>query len=212
MNLKTKIITDNIVLVSTYDNTPLSYYFLRFQEYYESPEFKDKIFTLGQLREWYSIKYGAFTYYSDFVGFNIPSSVIDKFKTGIFDPLTEEENELLELFKYRTDKYYIIGAQDSSLDVIQHEICHGLYYKIPEYKKKVDVLINKAIKAKDQLVLIFMEHLGEIGYHEDVFVDEINAYYATEPEATYHGVSFNKNLRNKLKALFKERLDEIQSE
>lgn len=45
--------------------------FLRFQEHYESPEFRGKIFTLDEYKEWYmtnspnSIKKGIFTYYED---------------------------------------------------------------------------------------------------------------------------------------------------
>jgi len=52
---------------------------LRFEEYYESPRFKGRIFTFDEYRKWYvknspkGKKTGRFTYYSDWSGFNIPS-------------------------------------------------------------------------------------------------------------------------------------------
>ena len=108
--------------------------FIRFQEYYESPnpEFKGKIFTLGMVRQWYSIKYGADTYHHDWTGFNFPSKVLIPFKQGLFDPLTTEETELLNLFKYRNDHFYIMGAQN--VETLRHELSHALYDSNIKYK------------------------------------------------------------------------------
>ena len=91
--------------------------FMCFQEYYEStnPAFKNNIFTLGQLKRWYSETYGANNYQTTWVGFNFPSKVLIPFKEGLFDPLITEEKRLLDLFKYRSDDFYIIGAQNSRI-------------------------------------------------------------------------------------------------
>ena len=68
MSLHIKKITDKIILVSADSQEELNRTFLRFQEHYESPEWKGKIFTDGQFRAWYSEKYGANTYERDWSG------------------------------------------------------------------------------------------------------------------------------------------------
>lgn len=55
-------------------------HFLRFQEYYESPEFKGEAFSLLDFMDWYAHSYSShkhdkrpsFTYPSDWAGFNVP--------------------------------------------------------------------------------------------------------------------------------------------
>ena len=39
--------------------------FLRFQEHYESPKYRGKVFTLGEFRKWYTDVHGSFSYYQD---------------------------------------------------------------------------------------------------------------------------------------------------
>ena len=53
---------------------------MRFQEHYESPEFTGTVFTVGAFRKWYAETYGAFTYASDWSGFNIPGTVLEPFR------------------------------------------------------------------------------------------------------------------------------------
>ena len=143
--------------------------FMRFQEFYESPnpEFRNNIFTLGQLKRWYSKIYGANNYHSTWVGFNFPSKVLTPFKEGLFDPLTTEEERLLDLFKYRDDEFYIIGAQNNS--VLRHELAHALYSTNPKYKKEIDNFLNKH-KTKLKKTL---KYIKDKGYNTEVLYDEI---------------------------------------
>jgi hypothetical protein len=146
--------------------------FMRFQEHYESanPEFRDRIFTLGQLRNWYSETYGANNYHTTWIGFNFPSKVLIPFRDGLFDPLTIEENRLLELFRYRKDNFYIIGAQNNS--TLRHELAHALYSSNIKYKTEIDGFLKKnEKKLKDTNKYI----LGK-GYCKEVLNDEIQAY------------------------------------
>src|SRR5580704_15894322 len=83
--------------------------FLRVQEYYESPRFSGRIFSLEQFMDWYAERFGNFTYYQDWTGFNVPSTALRPFYDGRFDPLSEKEKRLLRLFKGLRKPFYVIG-------------------------------------------------------------------------------------------------------
>lgn len=74
-----KEILPHIFHVNFSSQEELASTFLRFQEHFESPSFKGKIFSLDDYKRWYikhspnGQKTGEFTYYSDWSGFNIPS-------------------------------------------------------------------------------------------------------------------------------------------
>jgi hypothetical protein len=146
--------------------------FMRFQEHYESPNplFRNNIFTVGQLRRWYSVEYGGNTYHHDWSGFNFPSKVLIPFKEGLFDPLTNEEHNLLDLFRYRNDNFYIIGAQNKS--VLRHELAHALYSHNTTYQHCVDKL---CIKYKKELKKT-RQYILKKGYDQSVLNDETQAY------------------------------------
>jgi hypothetical protein len=146
--------------------------FMRPQEHYESfnPLFKNKVFTLGQLKNWYSETYGANDYHTTWIGYNFPSRVLLPFKQGLFDPLTDQENRLLDLFRYRNDNYYIIGAQNNS--TLRHELSHALYGFDNKYKNEIDNYINKYKKGFGKII----KHLLEKGYDKSVLNDELQAY------------------------------------
>ena len=69
----------------------LAMHFLRAQEYYESPKYRGKLFTLVDFMEWYSGEYGegAFTYPLDWSGFNCPDWVL----AAIYEDELEDENK-----------------------------------------------------------------------------------------------------------------------
>ncbi|NDG32457.1 hypothetical protein EB118_20585, partial [bacterium] len=169
--LKVKKQPYNSVWISADSQEELGLTFMRFQEYYESANltFRNKIFTLGQLRYWYSEKYGANDYHLTWIGFNFPSRVLTPFKEGLFDPLTPEENRLLELLRYRKDEFYIIGAQNHN--VLRHELAHALYASNPKYKLEIDNFLGK---HKSKLIKTNKYILNK-GYSKDVLNDEIQA-------------------------------------
>lgn len=170
--LKIKSQPYNSVWISADTQEELGRTFMRFQEFYESPNenFRGKIFTCGQVRQWYSIQYGADTYHHDWSGFNFPSKVLVPFKQGLFDPLTPEELQLVEYFRYRYDDFYIIGAQNQS--VLRHELAHAMYSHNPLYHKQVNslcVLFKNELRSTSKYIL-------DKGYHKDVINDELQAY------------------------------------
>lgn len=183
----------NSIWVKADSQVELGNTFIRFQEYYESPnpDFRNKIFTLGQVRNWYSIKYGCDSYHNDWIGFNFPSKVLDPFRQGLFDPLTNEEKILLELLKYRYDNFYIIGAQDDS--VLRHELAHALYGYSKKYAQSIDTIIK--LHKKDLQKII--KYILDKGYDISVVNDEIQAYI-TDNDDKYILENTPKNIINKI--------------
>lgn len=160
----------NSVLVKADSHKELSISFMRFQEYYENPQFKNTIFTCGQLKQWYSLRYGSDSYVRDWSGFNFPSTVLTPFRNGLFDPLTKEETNLLNLFKYRHDSFYIIGANAD--DVLRHELAHALYFHNSNYRNKIITYFDKHKKE----IKSSIRYLLDKGYHPEVIYDELQAY------------------------------------
>jgi hypothetical protein len=190
----------NTILIQTYSQRSLCDMFLRFQEYYESPKFKGQIFTIGQIKNWYSIQYGADTYNRDWGGFNFPSTILDPFKQGLFDPLTNEEKVFLSLFKYRNDNFYIIGANDES--TISHELSHALYWYSKQYKSQVDKICETFSKE----LLKSKKYLISKGYHKSVVNDEIQAYL-NDHDDNY----LKSNTQNKIISIFNKAYNEYST-
>lgn len=170
MSLKIQKQPFNTVWICADSQEELGNTFIRFQEHYESPKFRGQIFTVGQVRSWYATVYGANTYQLDWSGYNLPSTTLKPFREGLFDPLTKQEKELLQLLKYRHDSFYIIGAQTQ--DVLRHELAHALYHYSIKYKVSIDQLIKKYqkdLKATTKYIL-------DKGYDKSVINDELQAY------------------------------------
>ena len=174
MDIKKLKITDKIFLLVFKNQKEMASTFLRFQEYYESPEFRRKVFTLKEDKKWYSSVRGSFSYYTDWNGFNIPSYVLKPFVKGKFDPLSKKEGAVLELFSKKRGKFYVIGVHKRSkgtLSTLKHEIAHGLFYTDNGYNKEVVKLLSGFDLSK------LKKELGSLGgYHDGVLDDEAHAY------------------------------------
>lgn len=158
--------------------------FLRYQEFYESPnpKFRNNSFTILEYIEWYSNKYGdgAFTYPNDWSGFNLPSKAIELARAfGILDP-NKYDNEINLIYskirEYESGDFYIIGTTKKDTETLEHEIAHALWSTDVDYKKdmtkNISSLGNKTVK---KLKLI----LANMGYNNSVMEDEIQAYLST---------------------------------
>ena len=171
-------LADNIFQLNIDKQEELCLTFLRFQEYYESPKFKNKIFTLEEFVEWYTKEHSEdgenFDYHKEWNGFNIPSKVLKPFIEGKFI-LNEREKSFLKLFNDQKGDFYIIGThsekEESYYDgLLKHELGHGLYYTNEEYKKEVNNILEKT--DLKELSKVFKK----MGYHKSVHLDESHAY------------------------------------
>lgn len=191
--MEIKALNKSIVLIKAPDQLTLGRAFVRFQEHYESPfsEIRGKIFTLGYLASLYSERSdrsggtGGFTYYGngtfsgDWNGFNLPSSSVEPFVKGLFDPLTKEESDIVEMLRYRTDEYYLIGIHGEQSE-IKHEVAHALYKTDKIYFKKVSGYIEAAKKENPSVFKKVEKLLSNWGYAGTVLTDELHAYFGVD--------------------------------
>ncbi len=190
-----------IYLIESQSRQDLAGMFMRFQEYYESPEFKGKVFSVDEFTHWYATKYGSFSYAKDWYGFNIPTTVLAPFRHGDFNPLTVREKKILEICKEAGDNSYIIGATPDAeyfKETVKHEFVHGAFYINSDYRKEVIACVaNYRIQP-------VTKGLIKMGYCNDVVVDETNAYVLVEPDTIQEFVSIDntKNLREQLDKIF----------
>ena len=180
-------IGDRIVHIHMEDKKSLARAMCRFQEYYESPfdDIRGKVFTLGQLKSKGSRANPRINTYcgnnivdADWDGYNFPDKAIQPFVQGLFDPLTAEEAAIVEMLRYRDDRFYIIGTygDDAVVDTMDHEVRHAMYGTCPEYKKEVDKELDKFEFA----LMPLKDCLKAWGYHESVIQDECHAYMGAD--------------------------------
>ena len=214
-----KKIREGIFAVIVPDKYERAMLFLRCQEFYESPnpKFRGKSFDIWEYIEWYSKKNGgAFTYPSDWSGYNIPIPVIrnclnlldqekvitpyDRIMTAIIDQIWWMNDK-------KTSDGYIIGTDSTKGDTFMHEVCHGLYFNNPSYKKAANYLIKNAIT--EEHFQAFKSNLLKMGYATKVIKDEIQAYllFGHYTEDFGRGVSLSE--RKKYHQLFQDKLGDI---
>jgi hypothetical protein len=202
--MKVTKISDKIIRVHYPTQEELCRAFLRVEEHYESPEFKGKVFTLGQFRQWYTQQKGAWTYYGDWGGFNVPGCFFRPFLDGMFDPLAPEEKELVELFRNKDDGFYVIGtSEDGEADILDHELCHALWGTNEKYKTEI---LAALVKSKYNPQPIW-ELLHRLGYHSDVIDDETHAYMSASSDyLAEHGIDVPPELVAEYRAIKKRYL------
>lgn len=177
--MKEHEILANIHLVTFPSTQEAAKTFIRFQEHYESPKFRNKLFTLKEYQTWYKKQNNraSFTYYNDWSGFNIPSYALLPFYSGAFGALSSREKKLLDLFQDKSGLFYVIGTAKNDEKTLDHEIMHGLYYTNYQYRSDVDRIIFK-YSAKFSYMPIY-NLFEKMGYHHSVFIDELHAYLVT---------------------------------
>jgi hypothetical protein len=198
-SMKKKAIGEGIFLVRFDTQYALASTFLRIQEHYESSRFRNRVFTLEQYMDWYAERFGAFTYFEDWSGFNVPSTAFEPFYAGKFDPLLQKEERLLRLFDRERAlgrPFYVIGLSDD--EDLGHEIAHALYFTRPDYRKAV----RAAMRGYDTSAL--EKKLAAMGYHRAVLADEAHAYLIDEPDPRVGTLPALADLRKTLRAIYRE--------
>jgi hypothetical protein len=191
---KTKL-GDGIFLLRFPTQYLLASSFLRVQEHYESSRFCNRVFTLEEYMDWYAAQFGAFTYYEDWSGFNVPSRAFAPFYAGRFDPLLRKERRLLDLFRREREPYYVIGVvSDADLD---HEIAHALFHTRPVYRREV----LAAMRPYDTSAVA--RRLAAMGYHRSVLADEVHAYLIAPGGGIGAGGRRLAPLRRALRTIFR---------
>lgn len=186
---KIKEVKPNIFLLEFVDEYDMCMFFLRYQEYYESPspKYRNKTWKVLDFMRWYSKAFGngAFTYPIDWSGFNIPDYVIANVRDLGIPDHNDYDKAMWEAYQYchkkvKNGKFYIIGTTKGS-DALDHEIAHGMFYLHPEYKKQMTKLVKELSPDVREAL---EKYLSKVGYTSHVFVDEIQANMATARDFT----------------------------
>lgn len=186
--------------------TDLTSTLLRFQEYYESPKFRNKHFTIPEFVRWYkTTRSGKFSYLKDWSGFNFPSSVVETFwnkwsnkKTNF----TVREKQVLLNLPDKSNKFYVIGTYGKTNNkdyklILKHELAHALYYLDENYKKQV-LQVLKKVEVKP-----IHQYLKKLGYHKSVWMDETNAYILTDQDDLLESqITISQNVSHQLDKLY----------
>ncbi len=185
-SMKVEKIGDNIYNLIMNSQSILCRTFMRFQEHYESPKYKGKIFSRRQFKNWYKKSRNSeiFTYETDWTGFNFPSRILKPFYDGKFDPLIDCEKQLLECFKnMKDDKFYVIGTLPCDKNILIHEISHGLWDCNENYRREQKEILNSYnVKPFNTSIKKLKDHLLVMGYCIDVIEDELRSYLMCEKE------------------------------
>jgi hypothetical protein len=197
---KTRL-ADGIFLVRFDTQYALASTFLRVQEHYESSRFRNRVFSLEQFMDWYAARFGAFTYYEDWSGFNVPSKAFAPFYEGRFDPLLRKEARLLGLFRHEAAPFYVIGiASDADLE---HELAHALFFMRPAYRRAV----RAAVRGHDTSAL--EARLAAMGYHRGVLADEVHAYLVAPPAGARPLARGLASLQRQLRTIYRRHAGEL---
>jgi hypothetical protein len=199
------------------DEYHLPMLFCRVQEFYESDseEFRGKKFSIWRYMEWYSkARSGSFSYPSDWSGFNIPFETLEK----CYDLHEEDETPydgvmrwvIQEIRKRKGDDSlsYIIGlvTNDDDTTVLEHEICHGMYYIDTEYKSRADSITDELVGKHEKEFKKFRKNLLSMGYHEGVVKDELQAYLISSPLSGHFSKGVDAEVCWKIHELYREKM------
>jgi len=182
---------------------------LRTQEFYESPQYKGKIFTLKEYKVWYLKHFDVskFDYWQAYTAYNLPDYAFNPFIEGKFNPLTKNEKYFIDQVKDLPRPFAIIGLniKDEIANIqLCHETAHGLFYIHKEYK---DAMTELASQIPQIIIKKIHGELKRIGYHPDVYIDETQAYIVDgEPLRLYFG-DISKKLLNNFHSIFKKYCD-----
>jgi hypothetical protein len=178
----------------------------RFQEYFESPKFKDKIFTRDEFKEWYYKEKNTSEFtYTEVDAFNFPSKILKPFFAGKFDALDPAEKSMLDIFAHMPENFYVtLSVKGGDPDGFEHEMSHALYFLDKEYHDRVNaVLVKYDLRPLQQFIV---KTWGN--YHDDVLQDEAHAWLLhNEKDLREAGFPTDSllEMRQELQAIYKEK-------
>ena len=193
-------IEDSILHVRFATRLQMSRTLCRLQEFYENPDLRGKVFMREDLISWAAKFYGktdkTFNYFTSWDGFNFPmENALNFLNTYPAEKrIYDEENEILRVLLRQSYKirYVVFTSKGSHLTTLRHELAHAYFYTSPSYAASARNIIGNYDVRKQ------LKQLKVMGYHDDVLLDEINAYMID-------GSAEETNLSEELKVLYDNR-------
>ena len=203
--MKVTNLTPQILLFEGYTQKELALTFFRIEEFYESPlsGLNGRKFSVFDFLYQSMDIHGNIDYFSFWAGFNFPGQVVKDW-WNIHADWTPYEEDLIRYIRLNVDineKFYVIGALEKDTETIDHELAHALWYMDRDYMTEIDKLNNEMIFFHSKEIEKIKSYLLSIGYSENVFYDELQAYLITEPKENLI-TDFNVNYKE-LKPIIK---------
>ncbi len=178
----------NVYYLKFKENIDVSLAFWRYQEYYESKQFKGRVFSLPDFIHHYGVKHDQdFEYFGYWSGFNVPSYVLfEVWKKGLRDENKYDSALRKFVQKIGKRKFYIISCFPKDTKTLKHEMAHGLYSMNDNYRKEVVKELRRVPRKVSKLAFRL---LSKEGYHRSVHRDELHAYMISgqEPDFDFKG-------------------------
>lgn len=201
---------NNISIVQVPDQYSLGMLFLRYQEFYESPnkKFNNQPFTILEFMNWYRKEMDdvSFTYPEDYIGYNIPLNTIKRCHGTIpYGDLNEYDKLMYLILSHCHDNHnlYVIGVPNylatKADSTFRHEVAHALWFTNPIYKGEMIDLINSLTDNQYKRVT---QVLKEQMYSSEHYDDEIQAYLATGLHGDMRKIAGIKNLEKLFRKQF----------
>lgn len=188
---------------------------MRPQEFAENPKLKGVVASSRRIQRYYKSFFGngRWDYHKAILGCNIPGHCFDYLKDGRAKP-TASEQEVLDLLAPYEGKFYVIASADSdhkanTNDALEHEIAHGTFYLDEEYR---EVVISEIVSNPHYKKL--WNAVKRMGYHDDVVIDEINAYIVTDtiPDLRYRFRNMSEEELKSIETFYRARLTQLFEE
>lgn len=202
-SFKKEVINENIIHLIFKSQKSLCESMVRIEEFYESPEFAGKTFSLSEYKTWYIKNYGQWSYYSDWSGFNIPGDKVSSFKK-VNPKLRLWEKAILKELPLNKKFYLIATYEGGRNDILDHEIAHAMFYLNPEYKNEMTNLVNENLKEFEGFVAWIRKN-----YNNNVLIDELQAYLSNTTLEWFksNNISFsNQKLLDNFNKIYKKYL------
>lgn len=200
--------TPQIFIIECNDRTDLAMYFLRLQESWDNPIYKNKYFDLLEYIEWYMKNYGrdgTFSYNMDYVGFNITEYVFKLVYSFNFIK-NKYDIRMYEIWSIIQDRignkpFCLIGYRTEDEETKNHELAHCFFHLNKQYKKDMLSLVKRLEDEYPEKYKEIVEDLESRLYHKSIIKDEIQAYISTDYENEWR---VKNSLRIEFKNLFKK--------
>jgi len=179
-----RLIKPHVYIITGKNRFDIAIHFLRSQEWYEcsNSKFRGKSFDLLDYIDWYSKERGngAFTYPTDFIGFNLTDDIFDKvYKPDFY--FNKYDKRMMEIYRDVREhngegRFTIMGVLEGDKETIDHELAHAYWYLYPSYRREMRKLIKE---LPEDIKLNVETALAKSMYSANVFPDETQAYIST---------------------------------
>ena len=229
---------DQCLLIQFDNKRDLSLCFCRVQEFHESKlaDIKGVPASFAEFIHAHMDSKGVITYFNEWEGYNFNDKVWRKWLPW---ERTKHEKQLISIMEDKLDTrapfyvigtligdndtvnhelahapFYVIGTLIGDNDTVNHELAHALWYLDSNYHKMARAIL-KVFKENDCFDYgCMLTALSNMGYHNDVLEDELQAYMSTGTIAELREIDFHEVARpyiNRFRFNFKGALNEQQT-